>query len=53
MKEIAYLSNDELKNTNGGGFITTLLVIGGVAAACVAIYDAGKATGEFIATITE
>lgn len=53
MKNMIYLSDDELKSINGGGFITTLLIIGGVAAACVSIYEAGKATGEVIAEITE
>ena len=39
---------DEQESVNGG-FIETFLLIGGIAAAGVAIYEAGKATGEFIA----
>ncbi len=45
------LSKQELEDINGGGFIVTLLAIGAGAAAVVAIYEAGKATGEFIAEI--
>lgn len=39
---------DEQESVNGG-FIETFLLIGGIAAAGVAIYEASKATGEFIA----
>ncbi|MDO4230258.1 MAG: class IIb bacteriocin, lactobin A/cerein 7B family [Capnocytophaga sp.] len=47
-KGIKSLTFDELKEIEGGAFHPVLLAIGAAAAACVAIYEAGKATGEFI-----
>lgn len=49
---IEVLSVDEAENINGG-FITTIIAIGGVAGALLAVYECGKATGEFIAEITK
>lgn len=51
VQDLCVLSNEELMNVNGG-FISTFLVIGGVAAAGVAIFEAGRFTGELIATLT-
>lgn len=50
---VEYLSKKELEDINGGAFLTTLLAIGAGAAAVVAIYEAGKATGEFIAELVK
>lgn len=51
-KGIVTLTREEAININGGGFIVPFLFIGGIAAAGLAIYEAGKATGEFIYHIT-
>lgn len=47
---LSSISEDEMLNVNGG-FAATMLAIGGVAAACVAIYEAGKYTGEVISEL--
>lgn len=41
------LTFDELREIEGG-FIGTILAVGAAAAACVAIYEAGKAVGEVV-----
>jgi len=46
------LSYEELTKTNGGGFWIPFIAIGAAAGAAVAIYEAGKATGELIYHIT-
>jgi len=46
------LSYDELTEINGGGFWIPFIAIGAAAGAAVAIYEAGKATGELIYHIT-
>lgn len=46
------LSDQEKIEIHGGGFWVPFLAIGAAAAAAVAIYDAGKATGEFLYEIT-
>ena len=50
MREYSFtdMTLDEQGSVNGG-FIETFLLIGGIAAGWFAIYEAGKATGEFIA----
>ena len=48
---IVALTNDEVKMINGGYFWETtphFLLIGAAAAAALAIYELGKATGDFI-----
>ncbi|KUG06285.1 hypothetical protein [Solirubrum puertoriconensis] len=42
------LSEEEILETEGGAFLAPFLAIGAAAAAGVAIYEAGKAVGEFI-----
>ncbi|UYZ58729.1 class IIb bacteriocin, lactobin A/cerein 7B family [Hymenobacter latericus] len=42
------LSDEEILETEGGVFLAPFLAIGAAAAAGVAIYEAGKAAGEFI-----
>ena len=42
------LSIEEQELIEGGGFVLKFLAIGAVAGAALAIYEAGKATGEFI-----
>ena len=50
MNDILYIDMTlEDQENMSGGFLMTFLAIGGIAAAGVAIYEAGKATGEFIA----
>ena len=50
LKELSY---NEKKSINGGiTFWATMLVIGAAAAAATAIYEAGKAVGEFAYEIT-
>ncbi|MFS4418833.1 class IIb bacteriocin, lactobin A/cerein 7B family [Maribacter sp. 2307ULW6-5] len=46
------LSEQEMIRIEGGGFWVPFMAIGAAAASAVAIYDAGKATGEFIFQIT-
>lgn len=46
------LNQFELKTIQGGGFLVAFLAIGAAAAAGVAIYEAGKAVGEFIYHVT-
>lgn len=44
------LSKDEMSDINGG-FFATIMAAGAIAAACVAIYEAGKYTGEIAAEL--
>lgn len=46
------LSTNEREEVQGGLILAPFLIIGGAAAAGVAIYEAGKATGEFIYYVT-
>jgi lactobin A/cerein 7B family class IIb bacteriocin len=47
--ELVELNSNEMKEIQGGlGFVATFLAIGAVAGAGVAIYEAGKATGEWL-----
>jgi hypothetical protein len=59
-KSLITLTNEDIKKVNGGGlqallgfgFSATFIEIGAVAAAGVAIFEAGKYTGEFIYDLT-
>lgn len=51
-EELISLSNEELIAYEGGAFLPAFLAIGAGFAAGVAIYEAGKATGEFIYHLT-
>ncbi len=46
--KLVELNNKEVIEINGGGFWPAMIVYGAAAGACLAIYEAGKATGEFI-----
>ncbi|MFC6099435.1 hypothetical protein [Olivibacter domesticus] len=46
------LSIEEREEVQGGLILAPFLAIGAAAAAGVAIYEAGKATGEFIYYVT-
>lgn len=46
------LNCQEKITISGGGFWVPFLAIGAAAAAATAIYDLGKATGEFIYEVT-
>ncbi|WP_157579201.1 hypothetical protein [Spirosoma montaniterrae] len=50
--KVVAIADDEMLVIKGGGFLVPFLAIGAAAAAAVAIYEAGKYTGEVIYHLT-